>query len=111
MGEEIPRSKQAPTEREVRSRLAQLANSAGLLKGSLSERERVCGKPTCRCTKGHKHRSLYLVSTEDGQVRQLFIPREWEERVRAWAASYKRARDLLDSAAQACWERVKKRAR
>ena len=65
----------SPRERDRRSQLAQLAHGAGLLRGTLAIRERACGKPNCKCTKGEKHVSLYLVASYEGRVRQLFIPK------------------------------------
>ncbi|MHC4697504.1 MAG: DUF6788 family protein [Planctomycetota bacterium] len=58
----IPRTGMSPRERDRRSRLAQLAHGAGLLRGSLAIRERACGKSNCKCAKGEKHVSLYLVA-------------------------------------------------
>ena len=65
-------------ERELRSRLAQLLTRAAIVRGSLSVREKSCGKPTCRCARGEKHRAVYLVASEEGKLRQLFIPRSLE---------------------------------
>ena len=48
-------------ERQWRSKLAQIVAQQGFIRGSLLERQRVCGKPNCRCTRGHKHKALYLV--------------------------------------------------
>jgi hypothetical protein len=71
-------------ERQARSRLAQLVTQQPFLRGSLVERRRSCGKPTCRCQQGHLHRSLYLATRHKGQRALLYIPRALEETVRLW---------------------------
>jgi Family of unknown function (DUF6788) len=106
---EIPRAKMPSPERDRRSQLAQLAHGAGLLRGTLAIRERVCGKPNCRCTKGQKHVSLYLVASYEGRVRQLFVPKDWEPQVRRWVQQYQKARKLLEEVSLLYWDKVRKR--
>jgi hypothetical protein len=87
-------------ERRVRSRLVQLLSSCALLRGTLSLRERTCGKAGCRCARGHRHAGLYLVWSEQGRLRQRFVPREREAQVRAWVAQYQEVRRLLEALVQ-----------
>ena len=98
-----------PTARQRRSRLAQLIRSHGLLRGSLVKMSRVCGKPGCRCAKGHKHVSLYLSHYEKGKQRLIYVPKAWEDRVRSWVATHRRVRALLDEIAHDCVRRLKER--
>jgi hypothetical protein len=101
----------AQRERESRSKLAQLIHDSGLIRGSLSVRERTCGKPNCRCAKGEKHVSLYLVVSEDGRYRQTFIPKDLEEVVRLWVENHQKARALLEEISRMHYERVQSRER
>jgi hypothetical protein len=71
-------------ERAARSRLAQLISEQPFLRGSLQQRARSCGKPTCRCNKGQLHRSLYLATRHKGRRVLLYVPRRLEETVRLW---------------------------
>ena len=96
-------------ERRTRSRLAQLISQRGLLRGSLLLRRRVCGKPNCKCTRGQKHESLYLVISEGGRTRQLYVPRDWESRVRRWVEEYHRARQLMEEISRIYWDKVRTR--
>jgi hypothetical protein len=96
-------------ERQARSALARLVSQRGLLRGNLLERRRVCGKPNCRCTRGALHASLYLVFSEGGQLRQLFVPKTWEARVRQWVADYQDARRLLEAISHLYSEKVRQR--
>ena len=78
------RSQRPAPERHARSRLAQLISAQPFLRGSLVERARSCGKPTCRCQQGQLHRSLYLATRHQGRRALLYIPRALEETVRQW---------------------------
>jgi hypothetical protein len=77
-----PRSQRPAPERAARSRLAQLIGQQPFLRGSLVERARPCGKPTCRCRHGQLHRSLYLATRHQGRRVLLYVPRALEEAVR-----------------------------
>ena len=105
----IPRAKMAASERDRRSRLARLMHGAGLLRGTLVLRERVCGKPNCRCRKGHKHLALYLVASKRGRLRQLYVPKAWEPRVRQWVEQYQEARRLLEEISELYWDKARTR--
>lgn len=98
-----------PAERHARSQLTQLASQRGLLRGNLLERRRVCGKPNCRCARGELHASLYLVFSEGGKLRQLFVPKTWEPVVRQWVRDYHDARQLLEAISRLYYEKVRQR--
>jgi len=100
------RSHLSARERDFRSRLAKLIHGDGILRGSLSVRERTCGKPTCKCAKGEKHVSLYLTFSEDGKYRQLFVPKHLEEEVRAWVSNHQKARELLEEISRLHRDRI-----
>jgi hypothetical protein len=109
MNAKIPRGKMGPRERESRARLAQLIHDCGLIRGSLSVRERTCGKPNCRCARGEKHVSLYLVVSEAGKYRQVFVPKDLEDVVRLWVENHQKVRDLIEEISRVHYERVRKR--
>ena len=105
----LARAQMSPRERELRSRLAQLINSLGLVRGTLTVREKSCGKPTCHCARGEKHRAPYLTASEEGKLRQLFIPLEMEEKARGWVENYQRIKQLLEELSQLHWDKLKRR--
>jgi len=105
----IPRGKMSAEERSVRSELTKLVSQCAMLRGSLLPRRRVCGKPNCKCARGEKHESLYLVASDGGKVRQLYIPKEWEQTVRQWVEQYQRVRQLLEQISRAYWDKVRNR--
>lgn len=96
-------------ERNFRSKLAQIIARRGLVRGSLLVRRRVCGKACCKCTGGQLHESLYLVVTQGGRTRQLYVPKAWEGRVRQWVMDYQHVRHLLEELSQIHWQKVHNR--
>lgn len=83
-------------EQSWRERLAELLRDEGVLRGSVSVRRRVCGKAGCRCVDGERHEAMYVVYREKGRTVQLYVPKDFEARVRRWVKRYAEARELLD---------------
>jgi len=105
----IVRTSQSAQERRLRSELRKILDSSGMLHGTVIERQRACGKPNCKCTRGQKHRSLYLVVTEGGKPRQLYVPADWEQTVRQWVQDYQKARELMEEVSRIHWQKVRER--
>lgn len=99
----------SPEERHLRSQLAQMLRSAGVVRATLNWREKTCGKPNCRCARGDKHHHLYLVASENGKTRQLFIPRSLHTQARQWVESYQKVRELLEELSQIYWDKLERR--
>jgi uncharacterized protein DUF6788 len=91
------RCQRSATERHARCQLAQLVTEQSFLRGSLVERARSCGKPTCRCQQGHLHRSLYLAVRHQGRRALLFIPWALEQTVRLWLHNGRRLAQQLQT--------------
>jgi len=106
---DISRIHMSAAERRFRSRLAQVLSRRGVMRGTLLVRRRKCGKANCRCARGEGHESLFLVISENGRTRQLFVPKEWESRVRRWVADYHHARELLEEVSRIYWDKVRQR--
>ena len=95
MKPEITRTAMSAQERALRARIAQTAHGAGVLHGTLSERNQLCGKPNCRCTRGERHRTLILTVRSEGKEEQIYIPRHLEATVRRWVEQDHELRDLI----------------
>jgi hypothetical protein len=111
MKEPVSRAERSAAERSLRSRIVQLASGERFLHGSLSERTAKCGKPTCHCVQGEGHRSLYLVQSEAGKVRQICVPKAWQDPVREAVGVYQEIRRLLDEVSALEWKRFQSRKR
>lgn len=96
-------------ERDLRSRIAQLISSQGVLHGTLDERARTCGKRNCKCARGEKHISLYLVVRQDGKLRHLYVPKSHANQVRTWVEHYQRLLDLAEELSTVYWEKIQNR--
>lgn len=66
------------TRSRKRSRLPAIDD---VIRGSAVIMERVCGSESCRCLKGHKHRSLYISQYHKGSPRMVYIPKANEKKV------------------------------
>jgi hypothetical protein len=99
-----------PEERRLYPQLRQMLTQAGLLRGSLLVMRRRCGKAGCRCNESprNRHRSLVLKVGKNGRQRTIYIPPEWEDRVRAWVAHYAEIRAVLERLCHACLRRVER---
>ena len=105
----MTRNHMSAQERLLRSRLAQLVHQQPLIRATLNVRYVTCGKTGCRCTKGQKHRALYLVCSTQGKKRQLFVPPSMEQEVRQWVENYHSAMGLLEKVSQRAWGELKRR--
>jgi hypothetical protein len=63
-----------------------------LVKGSVYEMARKCGKPTCACARGQLHRSLVLSWSHQGKTRLKSIPLERLQELRRKSEEYLRFR-------------------
>jgi hypothetical protein len=99
------RAELSAAERSLRSRLAQLVSGERFLHGSLSERTGKCGKPICHCADGEGHRSLYLVQSHAGKVRQICVPKALRDPVRQAVGLYQEMQRLIDEVSDLEWKR------
>ena len=103
------RSGFSPAERARRSRLNQILAARGVIRGTLLHRRRRCGNAGCHCAKGAGHPALYLILSEAGRQRQLYIPRGWHDRVRQWVDNHHQVRALIHAISQLHWKRIQDR--
>lgn len=103
------RTKFPAMERSRRSRIAQLSHSRRFMRGTLTIRSRRCGKAGCRCTRGELHVSLYLVQSQKGKPRQIFVPKKWEDRVRRAVTDYQEFQKLVEEVSELEWKRLEER--
>jgi hypothetical protein len=96
-------------ERRLRSELARLASGHGLIRGTILERYRTCGNPGCKCARGEKHRGVSLVLSEKGHLRQLHVPKAYEQQVRQWVANHSQIKKLIGEISEVYWKKVRQR--
>jgi hypothetical protein len=96
----------------LRKELQRLARQ--MVFGTLAERGRVCGKPTCRCARGEKHPALQLAHwVGEGKTHSLHVPYVLADDVRAGVDAWHRfqavARELADRNRAAVWDAARRR--
>lgn len=109
MAEHLNRAKLSASERSFRSRIAQLASGQWFLRGTLSQRSSKCGKPNCHCATGAMHQSVYLVQSHAGKLRQICVPKAWQERVRQAVNDYQEMQRLIEEVSELEWKRLQAR--
>jgi hypothetical protein len=105
------RASLSQSERDLYSRIRKLLNEPGVLRGNLVEMMRRCGKKNCRCNNNpeFRHRALCLGLSVNGKHRTIYIPAEWEERVREWTTRHSQIGELLENLSLKSLERLEKR--
>ena len=109
MADPLNRAKLSASERSFRSRIAQLASGQWFLRGTLSLRSSKCGKPNCHCASGEMHQSVYLVQSHAGKLRQICVPKAWQERVRQAVNDYQQMQRLIEEVSELEWKRLQAR--
>lgn len=99
---------QSPKERAALSRLRQILNEPGIIRGGLVRMKNTCGKPSCRCAgnKRYRHLSWYISQSRNGRQRMKCVPKGSLEEVGAWLNRYKETRLLLEQVSDEYWRRL-----
>jgi len=96
-----------------RSLVRRLRNFDSVLRGSLIERYKRCGKPGCHCAKGRGHGPKYYlsVSRSGNRPEMDYVPQESHDQVKEYLENYRRIRDILDQIANINRELLRRRER
>ncbi len=78
----------------------------GVIRGSAVIMERVCGSSSCRCMRGHKHRSLYVSQYHKGSPRMVYIPKANEKKVLRLVNNYRILKAAIYKASESNLERL-----
>ncbi|MCY4025514.1 MAG: hypothetical protein OXH75_04275 [Acidobacteria bacterium] len=91
--------------------LRQLPPLKAILRGSLIERFKRCGRPGCKCARGIGHGpKVYLsVSMPKARPVMVYVPQEDRSQVEQFVANYRRTRQLLDEIAAINLELLRRR--
>ena len=60
--------------KEVQALLPTLVDRRPMIKGTVYEQRRKCGKPNCSCSSGKLHGSMMLSRSEQGRTKLMAIP-------------------------------------
>ena len=76
----------------------QLPPLKSILRGSLIERYKRCGKPGCKCAEGRGHGPKYYLSVSfPGHRPQMdYVPQETYSQAAEFIANFRRSREILE---------------
>lgn len=77
-----------------------------VIRGSAVIMERVCGSSSCRCLKGHKHRSLYISQYHKGSPRMVYIPKASEKKALKMVDNYRMLKKAVHKASESNLKRL-----
>jgi hypothetical protein len=80
---------------------------ADVIRGSCVVMKRTCGYDNCRCTRGYKHRSIYVSQYDKGSPRMIYIPKENEHKARRLVENYKTIKEAIYKASEANLKRLR----
>jgi hypothetical protein len=97
--------------RRRKALLRKLPNLQRILKGSLIERYKPCGKPGCKCAHGPGHGPKYYLSiSRTGQrPRMDYVPQEYYDQVKEYLANYRLVREVIGEISQINQELLRRR--
>src|SRR5450631_1274761 len=88
----------AALRRRRQALLRQLPPLKAILRGSLIERYKPCGKPGCKCANGPGHGPKYYLSVSYPGFRPLmeYVPQEFYDQTTKFLGNYQRTREILE---------------
>jgi Family of unknown function (DUF6788) len=91
--------------------LRQLPPLQAILRGSLIERYKRCGKPGCKCADGPGHGPKYYLSVSYPGLRPQmdYVPQESYAQTAEFLANYHRARGILEAICEINRELLRRR--
>lgn len=111
----MARKKRSSTARpqRARARLVEgLPDLEHILRGSLVERYRRCGRTNCHCADdddpGHGPAYYLMVRVKPGKTLQVYVAKERKPEVEAWIDNFRRVRQTLEEISTRNRELLKK---
>ena len=106
------RTKKALRQRQ-RTLLRKLPPLQAILRGSLIERYKRCGKSGCKCAEGRGHGPKYYLSiSHPGRRPEMdYIPAEFQEKVKTYLENYRKVKEILEELCSINRELLRRRER
>lgn len=92
------------TSKEIMARIKALGP---IVRGSVIEAKRTCGKKNCRCAHGEPHTAFYLSRRIDGKTKLDHIPRDQVKIIRRHRKNYDRLMVLVEQLTTALLRELK----
>ena len=97
--------------RRQKTLLRRLPDLTALLRGSLIERYKRCGKPGCSCAQGRGHGPKYYLSvSKPGQRPQMdYVPQDYLEKVQKHLDNFRKTKLILEELCEINRELLRRR--
>ena len=97
--------------RRRRTLLRKLPRLEAILRGSLIERYKRCGKPGCKCAHGPGHGPKYYLSVSKPGNKPLmdYVPQDSKEKVEQYLANYRKTKLILEELCDISRELLRRR--
>ena len=107
----MPKKSAATLRKRRRALLRQLPPLQAVLRGSLIERYKRCGKPGCKCGDGPGHGPKYYLSVSYPGLRPQmdYVPQDSHPQIAEFVANYHRAREILETISEINRELLRRR--
>jgi hypothetical protein len=94
----VPEKTSSALRKRRQALLRQLPPLTEILRGSLIERYKPCGKPGCKCAEGPGHGPKYYLSVSypGSRPRMDYVPQGFYEQATEFLANYQRTREILE---------------
>jgi hypothetical protein len=91
--------------------LRRLPPLQSILRGSLVERYKRCGKPGCKCAKGPGHGPKYYltVSYPKRRPQMDYVPADLQEKVKEYLENYRKVKEILEELSEINRELLRRR--
>lgn len=76
--------------------LKQLSKTTDMMKGSLAESYRSCGKKGCKCQRGELHHGYYFTFSVKGKAKMIYVPKKSYEDVKKLLSNWKHHKGLIE---------------
>ena len=87
--------------RMLESRLKQLVPTGPLLAASLTQVNKRCGQPSCRCHHGGPlHQAHHLTFRQRGKTHTVYVPQDLLAEVHTWVQEPQRLKALIQEVSQ-----------
>jgi hypothetical protein len=106
------KNKSTPTLRRRRKTLLRkLPPLEAIVRGSLIERYKRCGKPGCKCAQSPGHGPKYYLSvSKPGQKPEMdYVPQDYHEKIKAYLDNYRRTKMILEELCEINRELLRRR--
>ena len=107
------RSQRKPSGRDRKPSSAGFLHCKAILRGSLVERYKRCGKPGCKCANGPGHGPKYYltVSYPKRRPEMDYVPAAFQEKVKEYLENYRKAKEILEELSEINRELLRRRER